>query len=124
MNQAKRAFAVFVILSLVLIFSLYIVYKNKPKYNQDEILFFYGITCPHCKNVENFIDENNLNDKLKIRSFEVYQNETNLNEMLAYARKCGLKDSNLGVPMIYYNGKCYIGDKDCIDLLKNLAGSK
>ncbi|MCX8178755.1 MAG: hypothetical protein N3D75_02930 [Candidatus Aenigmarchaeota archaeon] len=121
MSKAVKVFVGFVIISLILILSLYAIYKNKQSSDTGKILFFYGITCPHCKNVEVFIEQNNLDVKLKIESLEVYNNRANLNKMISYASKCGINENNLGVPMIYYDGKCYVGDKDCIDLLKVLG---
>ena len=122
MNKAAKIFSLFIIISLVLILSLYFLYKNNKIIKQDEILFFYGTTCPHCKNVEDFIKENNLEQKLEIKSFEVYNSKENLNKMLYYARICKINEKDLGVPMIYYNGKCYIGDNECTGLLKMLSG--
>jgi len=121
MNKAERAVVIFLFANLLIILSLYLVYTNKkPKYSNDEIIFFYGVTCPHCKNVEVFIEENNLDEKLKIVKKEVYYNDTNQRELMSFAKKCNLKE--VGVPLIYYEGKCYIGDNDGISLLKSLAG--
>jgi glutaredoxin len=123
MNKAQKAVAIFLLANLLIILGLYFVYINKkPKYSSDEIIFFYGVTCPHCKNVEAFIDENNLDAKLKITKKEVYYNQTNQKELMDFARKCGLREGEIGVPFIYYDGKCYIGDKDGISLLKSLSG--
>jgi len=123
MNKAKKAVVVFLIANFLIILSLYLIYINKkPKYSNDEILFFYGETCPHCKNVEIFIEENNIDAKLKIIRKEVYYNEMNRKELLDFAKKCNLNQAEIGVPLIYYEGKCYIGDKDGINLLKTLAG--
>jgi len=123
MNKAQKAVVAFFAVAFLLILTLYIIYINKkPKYSNEDIIFFYGVTCPHCKNVEQFIDENNIDSKLKIIRKEVYYNETNRLELMSFAKKCNINQEQLGVPFIYYNGKCYIGDKDGIELLKNLAG--
>jgi glutaredoxin len=123
MNKAQKAVVIFLIASFLVILSLYFVYINKkPKYSNDEIIFFYGVTCPHCKNVEDFIDQNNLDTKLKITKKEVYYDEANRKELMDFAKKCNLKEDEIGVPFIYYDGKCYIGERDGINLLKSLAG--
>ncbi|MBU5688459.1 MAG: hypothetical protein KQA41_00500 [Candidatus Aenigmarchaeota archaeon] len=123
MNEAQKAVIIFFVLTFLIIGSLYIIYINKkPKYNKNDIIFFYGVTCPHCKNVEEFINQNNLDSKISIIKKEVYYNQTNLSELMNYAKKCNLKEDQVGVPFIYYQGKCYIGDKECIELLKSLTG--
>ncbi|MEM5801074.1 MAG: hypothetical protein QW474_03040 [Candidatus Aenigmatarchaeota archaeon] len=123
MNEAQKAVIIFFVLTFLIIGSLYIIYINKkPKYNKNDIIFFYGVTCPHCKNVEEFINQNNLDSKISIIKKEVYYNQTNLSELMNYAKKCNLKEDQVGVPFIYYQGKCYIGDKECIELLKSLIG--
>ncbi|MEM5799577.1 MAG: hypothetical protein QXZ43_02845 [Candidatus Aenigmatarchaeota archaeon] len=121
MNEAQKAIVIFFVITFLIIGGLYIIYINKkPKYNENDIIFFYGITCPHCNNVEEFIEKNNLDSKLNIIKKEVYYNQTNLSELMFYVKKCSLKEDQVGVPFIYYKGKCYIGDKDIIDLLKKL----
>ncbi|MEM5799929.1 MAG: hypothetical protein QXZ43_04680 [Candidatus Aenigmatarchaeota archaeon] len=123
MNEAQKAVIIFFVLTFLILGSLYIIYINKkPKYNKNDIIFFYGVTCPHCKNVEEFINQNNLDSKISIIKKEVYYNQTNLSELMNYAKKCNLKEDQVGVPFIYYQGKCYIGDKECIELLKSLTG--
>jgi glutaredoxin len=124
MNKAEKAVAIFLLASFLIILTLYSIYiTKKPKYSNDEIIFFYSETCPHCKNVEAFIEENNLDAKLKIIKKEVYYNEANRKELLDFAKRCNLNEGEIGVPFIYYDGRCYIGDRDGINLLKSLIGA-
>lgn len=120
MNKAKKVVATFLLVVFLLISILYAIYINKQK-SKDEIIFFYGITCPHCKNVEKFIEENNLDKTLKITKKEVYNNQNNLLELVKYAEKCGIYD-DVGVPFIYYKGECYVGEEESINLLRSIAG--
>ncbi|MFA6417419.1 MAG: hypothetical protein WCW61_04510 [Patescibacteria group bacterium] len=86
----------------------------------DKILF-YGDTCPHCKNVEEFMNTNGTRDKLSFRELEVYRNQTNAQLLGATAKKCNLDASaGVGVPFFYDGEKCLMGDQDIINYFKQL----
>ena len=67
---------------VIIIFGFYKITSKKPasleviQDNSDLILFF-GDTCPHCKDVEKFISENKIDQKIKISQREVYSNKSN-----------------------------------------------
>ena len=73
---------------------------------------YYGEACPHCHELIKFIKENNYEDIFNIAYKEVYYNETNKNELMSVAKKCNLNTNSIGVPFVYYKGKCYIGVPD------------
>ncbi len=106
--------AVFIAFSFLL--SFYISKKN-----EQNIILYYGITCPHCKNVDEFIENNGIEAKVKITRREIYTNQFNLNELQRHALECGINQSTVGVPFIYYQGNCYLGEDECIDFLKNIT---
>lgn len=85
-----------------------------PSFDQQAIVYYYGITCPHCKDVEQFIQDNDLHDKLDFEKKEVYQNTANATELSLASRACGMNDSQVGVPFLYAKGKCYVGTPDII----------
>jgi glutaredoxin len=33
---------------------------------KDKIIFYYGITCPHCKDVEDWMEKNKIEGKIKV----------------------------------------------------------
>lgn len=98
--------------------------SEKPSQNNpstEDLVFFYGETCPHCKNVENFLEENkNIEEKVKFNKLEI-SNKDNAKILLEKAEKCGLSQENIGVPLFWDGGKCIVGDADIIDFLKNKA---
>jgi len=97
--------------------------QTKPQSPQaDEIILYYGNTCPHCKEVEDFIAKNNIKDKIKLVEKEVYQDQNNAQEMGEAAKKCGLQTDSVGVPFLFAEGKCYIGTPDVISYLSQKAG--
>jgi len=105
--------------------------KNKkgtsllPNNNQNEKnvpIFFYGNTCPHCADVEKWIKENKIEEKIKITKKEVYDNQQNARELTQVAQKCGLQTDSVGVPFLYAEGKCLVGTPDIINYLSKKVG--
>ena len=89
------------------------------------IVLFYGQGCPHCKDVDNFITQNKIEEKVKITRLEVWYNKSNQGILAEVAKKCGITADSVGVPFLYDgNGKCYIGEVDVPNFLKTQAGIK
>jgi len=125
MEKAQKAIIGFFVIVILVIAALIIVYNVKLTGNvvetpsNDSIVFYYGSTCPHCKNVEKYFEDNNVSSKIQFQSKEVYENQANAKELLAVAQKCGLDTSSIGVPFLYAGGKCYIGEQEIIDFFQN-----
>ena len=89
------------------------------------IVLFYGEGCTHCKDVEDFIAKNKIDDKVKITRLEVWYNKANQGLLGQVAQKCGITGNSVGVPFLYDGaGKCYIGEIDVPNFLKTAAGIK
>lgn len=89
------------------------------------IILFYGQGCPHCKNVDDYIAQNKIEDKVKFSQLEVWYNKTNQIMLAEVAQKCDIKAGQLGLPFLYDGvSKCYIGDTDIVNFFKNAAGIK
>jgi len=98
-------------------------YKDFPVYNNPDLVFYWGIGCPHCENVEKWITENNANQKLKINFKEVYYNKDNQTDLYNTANKyCPeiISNGSIGVPTGFnpIDKKCIQGDIPIIDFLK------
>ena len=99
---------------------LFILLKNKgeePTIGQG-IILFYGTGCPHCEKVEEYLQENNIESKINIEKKEVYDNKDNANLLAKIAKKCGIKENELGVPFLWTGSECKIGDEDIINFFK------
>lgn len=93
--------------------------------NTKGIIFFYGQGCPHCKNVEDFISANNIDGKVSFVQSEVWHNKSNAQLLASKAQICGIKADTVGIPFLFDGkDKCYVGDVDVINFLKNEAGIK
>jgi glutaredoxin len=58
---------------------------------------FYSDTCPHCKNVEKYIADNNVKTKINLNEMNV-ANEDSVQILLAVVQKCELSQESIGVP--------------------------
>ena len=119
----KKNNLLFLALILVVVIALgsLIIYQNCL--SQKPILF-YGIGCPHCENVEKFINDNGITQKISFTRKEVFENKDNATEMARYAKKCGLDLTQLGVPFFWTGNTCLSGDEPIIEYFKNQTGIK
>lgn len=83
-----------------------------------EIILFYGNGCPHCAKVDEFIKDNNIEEKISFAKKEVYNNVANASELSQKAKKCGMDTKSIGVPFLWDGEKCLVGDVDIIDFFK------
>lgn len=114
-----------VVVSIVGLLSIVVIgSRNKREMTANSPVFFYGVTCPHCKDVEVWMKENRVEEKIKIVKKEVYENQQNSLELVEAARKCGLPTNSIGVPFLYAENKCVVGTPDIISYLSNEAGIK
>jgi glutaredoxin len=79
-----------------------------------KIIFYYSLTCPHCKNVEKYVADNNVKAKVDFIEKEVSENKQNAAEFAAKAAKCGIKPENAGVPLLWDGSTCIVGDEPII----------
>ena len=80
-----------------------------------DIVFYYGETCPHCKKVDEYVAQNNVQEKVPFVQKEVYNDEKNSAELVKVAEKCGIAADEVGVPLLWADQQCLVGDKDIID---------
>jgi glutaredoxin len=92
--------------------------ENKGNQSASEIILFYGKGCPHCAVVEEYIKENNIQDKVSFVQKEVYYNQDNAKELLEKAKICGIPTNSIGVPFLWDGKNCLIGDRDIINFFK------
>jgi glutaredoxin len=81
-------------------------------------IFYWGDGCPHCHTVQEWIKENNVEEKIEIISKEVYNNRANSAELTVRAESCGMDTQRIGVPFLYtIDGQCLVGSPNIIDYL-------
>lgn len=73
------------------------------------VVYYYGDGCPHCADTQEYFDENGIEYGEDFAKKEVWKNKSNNDEMVRRAEECGLDTSRLGVPFLYAEGECFIG---------------
>lgn len=122
----KKILAVIVILGLavvgVVVWGMTSGTSNEPVTEVTGTVYYYGAECPHCKKVNEFLDKNGIAEKVSFTKKEVWHDRTNAKEMSVAAKQCGLDTSKVGVPFIFDNGTCLIGEPDVIKFFSDKAG--
>lgn len=121
--------AIIILLTVAVIGAFIFWALEQPKYNtssplgnENEIIYYYGEGCQHCKNVSDFFEENEIEKKVIFQKKEVWSDRKNGIEMENKAKQCNIKPSGMGVPFLYARGNCYIGEVEVIDFFKKEAG--
>lgn len=92
--------------------------------NEDSTYFYYSLTCPHCKVVEEYMAANGTEVKIQIVKKEISESPENAQEFLRRAGNCGIKSEEAGVPMLWKDGKCTVGDQPIINYFKEIDANK
>jgi len=86
--------------------------------DESGMILFYSLSCPHCQNVEQYINDNKVTEKYQFARLEISQNQKNSAKLIARAKACGLETQGLGVPFLWTGEKCLMGDTEIIDFFK------
>jgi len=114
-----------ILFAIVLVFSFLVLLKNQPinqQSEQSQIILFYGIGCPHCAKVEEFIKENQIEKTIPFVKKEIYFNRQNAKELEEKAKICEIPENEVGVPFLWDGEKCFLGDVDIINFFKEKIG--
>jgi len=132
MNK-KILFPTFLFIS-VLLLSIFILWKNKESgpdlggagqpNSENQVILFYGDGCPICAIVDDYIEKNNVKEKIEFEQKEVYYNKNNANELIEKAKTCGISAESIGVPFLWDGEKCLMGSQDIINFFKQKIEEK
>jgi len=118
---------ILIVIGLILIGAAGLFFlSRKPSVNPNlaGTILFYGQGCPHCKIVEDYLSQNNIKDKVSFQELEVFFNNKNADLLGQLAKRCGLDNETIGVPLLWdgVNSLCYTGDVDVVNFFKTKAG--
>lgn len=84
-------------------------------------ILFYGYSCPHCKTVNDWLEKNNIKEKIKFDHLEVYKDKGNNNLLTEKAKSCGLDEYSIGVPFLYdiEKNECMSGSDKIIEFFES-----
>ena len=115
---------IFLFTALVLaLFGLSSCTDNTPAdiINPDaDYVYFYGKTCPHCQELNAYMQEDNTLEKHSIEKREIYFNTDNQKAFQAVIQALWLEEGSTGVPFMLdkSDNKHYIGVEPIKELLK------
>ncbi len=116
MKNKNILFFLLIIAIIAVIITIAII-SNRTE-NSSETILFTSDSCPYCKNVEKFIQENEIGNKVSIK--EVSKNQANSQDLLKKAEDCGIKADQLGIPLLWDKGECLVGEEDIKERLQTL----
>lgn len=107
----------YVIIGIVAIFAIFLIFRphsivQTP--SPEGILLFTRYDCPHCKDVEEYITNNKIADKIKFTSLEIHD-QNNANLFIEKATGCGIPENAMGVPMVWDGKNCFSGSDDIVN---------
>lgn len=96
-----------------------------PVYAQNlSPILFWGAGCPHCAELKEQIKQKELDKKITIDYREIYYNKDNADLFDQKIKECGISPYSAGVPLIYLDGRCWIGTDEIINILeKEIEGN-
>jgi glutaredoxin len=89
--------------------------NSVPPAPAGQIVLYYGSTCPHCKDVENWLKDNDVQSKVSYQEKEVYEDKDNSKELVATAKVCGKDENSIGVPFLWTGSDCLVGYDQIIE---------
>lgn len=108
-----------VLLFATLLFFLNMAHPSQAG-NSTCIYFFYGTGCPHCAQIEPFLNEMEIKyQDIEIQKFEIYDNRPNLVLLNNYFNAYGVPETERGVPTIFIGNTVLTGDKPIFENLEN-----
>lgn len=124
-----------ILFAVVALFAVVILSGEKPQpepfypidtstVSDSDIILFYGDGCPHCAIVEEFVEKNDIEDRISFTKKEVYYNRQNSSELASVAKSCGMPTDSIGVPFLWDGAKCLVGDKDIIEFFTLKASAQ
>ncbi len=118
----KSALLAFLSMLLILIPSSLAAHVSDSNTSYVCGVYFTGIGCPHCANVEPFLkDFLNKTPNLVLLKYEIYKEQSNVPVMDAYLSSYGVPP---GIPLIIFNKEVYLrGDSPIIDNLASTIDS-
>ena len=86
------------------------------------VMYFYGSTCPACKEVAPVI-EKMIAKGIPLEKYEMYDNRENMDRLAMLFKLNGVPEHQWAVPVAFYNGQVYMGIPRILELEKELADS-
>lgn len=84
------------------------------------LVLYTSKTCPHCQLVKEYMQRNQISEKITITVKDVVTSLKNQDDLVAKAKICKLDTKKLGIPLLFDGQNCYSGDTDIINYFEIL----
>lgn len=126
MGKIKKIIIFIIILAIIIVGA--VVALNWKKIDsrtpfseiKDNIILFYGQECPHCQELDSWIEENKVKEKISFTELEVYHNQDNQNLIIEKAKTCNISEDSIGVPFLWTGKECLLGIEPIQQFFQNL----
>jgi len=118
----QKSVLAIVAVSLILLAGAVWSMSRKPTLDTSGVTLFYSTTCVHCKQVEEFIKANKVDEKVTIarKEISVPANMAGLNQAVEFCQVNATQ--GIGVPFLFAEGKCYMGGPDVEGYFRQKVG--
>ena len=124
----KKTIPLIIIASIVILVVSIVFLKKSAQapveLNDQELTLYVSKTCPHCRNVEDFIEKNGIKEKISFSQKEISQSIANAREFSARGAVCQISPNQLGVPLFWNGEKCLMGDQEIIQYFSSQINEK
>lgn len=82
---------------------------------KEDIVFYFGDDCAECANIEKYLEENDVKNKIGLTEKNINKDEVAAQQMAEDAMYCNVDEESFGVPFLWTEGRCYAGEKNIIN---------
>ena len=93
--------------------------QKKIIISPQQTILYHNNTCSHCIKVLEFMNQQGINSDKHIILKKPYQNKEIYQEFLNVIQTCHIPVYQIGIPLLWDDGKCYTGDQEIITHWKN-----
>ena len=84
---------------------------------------FFSTRCAHCDKVDIYFQKNNIFEQYNIEKRNINGDAGNAQEFNNICQDKGIPIDERGVPMLYFEGQCLMGDKPIINFFEEYTGN-
>ena len=94
--------------------------QNAAPVYKTNLVYFYSLTCPHCKNIRPYLDkwEKQYKDEITVIRYEVTGSQKNRNLYFNFVDAYSIPESEAGYPLVYIGNDYFLGDQPIISGLE------
>lgn len=89
---------------------------------ESDMIYYCNSVDDFCLNMDKYFAENSIDEKILITKKDILTDPAVLKERDFQASGCDLDDNRIGIPFLYAEGKCYVGEAEVKSFFKKKLG--